>query len=371
MKIFFPHLNGIRFIAAFLVIVHHIEQIKHILNLNSYWKSVPAIELIGKLGVVLFFVLSGFLITYLLLEEEKKYSKINIAKFYIRRILRIWPLYFIIVLLAFVVWPMFDQLALSQDSASSLISDLLPKVILFALILPNMALAFYPPVPYAAHTWSIGTEEQFYLIWPILIRLFKKYKMWLMFSIILMYISINLILHSNMIWSIPYGKQIQSFWGLFNIDCMAIGGVFAILLHKKSPLLKILVSSSVSYLSVIAAALLIAFGCKFGLLHNEIYAVLFGLIILNFTAPNRTIIRLDYPLFNFLGNISYGLYMYHPICIMLAIQFCKSIGFMSNWILIPLTFSLTILVASASYYTIEKYFLHWKKKFAVVQSGSN
>ena len=371
MKIFFPHLNGIRFIAAFLVIAHHIEQVKHILNLDSYWESVPAIKLIGKLGVVLFFVLSGFLITYLLLEEEKTHSKISIAKFYLRRILRIWPLYLIIVFLAFLVWPHFESLALTHDHSTCVITDLLPKIILFALILPNVALAIYSPVPYAAHTWSIGTEEQFYLIWPLLIRLFKKYKMILMISIILIYITINFILNTDLVWTIGYGKQIQSFWSMFNIDCMAIGGVFAILFHKKSYLIKLLVSPLVSYLSVITAVLLIGFGVKFGLLHNEIYAIIFGLIILNFTATDRTIIRLDYPVFNFLGNISYGLYMYHPICIMMAIQICKYFGMMSNWILVPLTLLLTILLASVSYYTVEKYFLRWKNKFAIVKSGSH
>ena len=69
-KIYFPNLNGLRFIAAFLVIIHHIEQIKSLSKIENYWETIPFIGIIGKLGVVLFFVLSGFLITYLLLAEE-------------------------------------------------------------------------------------------------------------------------------------------------------------------------------------------------------------------------------------------------------------------------------------------------------------
>ena len=91
-KIYFPNLNGLRFIAAFLVIIHHVEQIKSISKIENFWGAIPFIGIIGKLGVILFFVLSGFLITYLLLAEENTFKKISIKKFYMRRILRIWPI---------------------------------------------------------------------------------------------------------------------------------------------------------------------------------------------------------------------------------------------------------------------------------------
>ena len=70
--IYFPNLNGLRAIAAFLVIIHHIEMFKFTVKIDNYWLTLPFIGIIGKLGVILFFVLSGFLITYLLLTEEKK-----------------------------------------------------------------------------------------------------------------------------------------------------------------------------------------------------------------------------------------------------------------------------------------------------------
>ena len=69
-RIYFPSLNGLRFIAAFLVIIHHVETFKSFLGLTNY-RSLSFIYIIGELGVVLFFVLSGFLITYLLLTEGK------------------------------------------------------------------------------------------------------------------------------------------------------------------------------------------------------------------------------------------------------------------------------------------------------------
>ncbi|GHT66178.1 hypothetical protein AGMMS50239_27220 [Bacteroidia bacterium] len=88
-KIYFPNLNGLRFIAALMVIVCHLEQFLFIFGYANHWSSV---SILGTLGVQLFFVLSGFLITYLLLSEENKTKTISIKDFYIRRILRIWPL---------------------------------------------------------------------------------------------------------------------------------------------------------------------------------------------------------------------------------------------------------------------------------------
>jgi peptidoglycan/LPS O-acetylase OafA/YrhL len=80
-KVYFPNLNGLRFFAAFSVMLYHFFG-EGLIN--------------GHYGVVLFFVLSGFLITYLLFEEKEKFGKIEIKKFYFRRILRIWPLYYLV-----------------------------------------------------------------------------------------------------------------------------------------------------------------------------------------------------------------------------------------------------------------------------------
>lgn len=167
-KIYFPNLNGLRFIAAFLVIIHHIEQFKSISNFENYWDKIPFIGIIGKLGVILFFVLSGFLITYLLLTEEQSFKKISIGKFYVRRILRIWPLYFFIILLAFLILPNIDLFVLPNFDKDVIYSNLFLKLLLYAIFFPNLVLSLLGVVPYASHTWSIGTEEQFYLVWPVL-----------------------------------------------------------------------------------------------------------------------------------------------------------------------------------------------------------
>lgn len=102
-KFIFPNLNAIRFIAAFFVIIHHTEQFKELFHINNVF-NIPFVYAVGKLGVILFFTLSGFLITYLLLRERENRKKINIKNFYMRRVLRIWPLYYLIVVLSFLLF---------------------------------------------------------------------------------------------------------------------------------------------------------------------------------------------------------------------------------------------------------------------------
>ena len=105
-------------------------------------------------------------------------------------------------------------------------------------------------------------------------------------------------------------------------------------------------------------------------IHYEFYSVLFGIIILNFASNDKIKISLENRLFNYLGNISYGLYMYHPIGIVLAIAISISIGLTTNWLIYPLSFTLTIIIAGLSYKYFESFFLKFKDKFSIVLSGN-
>lgn len=89
---YFKNLNSVRFIAATFVVIHHIEQLK---GLAGY--PYRSWYVLGRTGVILFFALSGFLITSLLLAEQRETGCIHLRKFYVRRALRIWPLYYLIV----------------------------------------------------------------------------------------------------------------------------------------------------------------------------------------------------------------------------------------------------------------------------------
>jgi peptidoglycan/LPS O-acetylase OafA/YrhL len=234
-----------------------------------------------------------------------------------------------------------------------------------------LALSVLGIVPYVSHTWSIGTEEQFYLVWPVLIKYIKKYRIALMVFIIASYLLAGQFLTSSFGGIVPYNSYVNAFWSSFNIDCMAIGGIFAILLYHKHPLLKVLHNQFLFYLSIILVTTMIIKEVYIPIVNFETYAVLFGIIILNFASNPQIKISLEHKLLNYLGNISYGLYMYHPIGIVIALRICFASDVKSNLIVYPFIVLLTIVIAGLSYKYFESYFLKFKQKFSNIISGDS
>lgn len=306
--------------------------------------------MIGKLGVVLFFVLSGFLITYLLLDEINLTTKINMKNFYIRRILRIFPLYYLILIFSFFILPNFTFFSF-PDKPISFENFPLKQLILYFTMFPNLAAANFSSIPFASQSWSIGTEEQFYLIWPIIFILFPKRKIQMIILTIIIYLIIKFFLKNN-------NTFLYNFWMLFNIDCMAIGGVIAYIKFNNLPILKYLINTRTFILTLIFLLMLILFGINFGFFHYEIYASLFSILILNLACNKNISNLLEFKILDYLGKISYGLYMYHVIAIFIIIKITN------NSLLIYL-FSIlsTIIIAHISYNYFEKPFLKMKKKF--------
>ncbi len=368
-KIYFPNLNGLRFIAALLVIIHHIEQFKSIYKIENYFVSIPFIGIVGKLGVVLFFVLSGFLITYLLLAEENSFKKISIKKFYFRRILRIWPLYFLIIILAFFVFPNIEIFKFTGFSKDVIYSNLVMKLILYAIFFPNLVISLFGVVPYASHTWSIGTEEQFYLVWPVIIKHIKKHRILLMIGIIIFYLVIKLYIIKSFGSYIPYSNLISAYLYYFPIDCMAIGGLYSILIFQKSKYLKYIIRNDLFYFSIFLVTFFIIKGVHIPHIHYEFYSIFFGLIIINFAVNKQIMISLENNVLNYLGNISYGLYIYHPIGIVLALYISLSFNIYTNWLIYPISLFITIIIAGLSYKYFESFFLKYKIRFSNILSG--
>src|SRR5258706_10098657 len=377
-RIYFPNLNGLRFIAAFVVIIHHIEQQKSDFHLPNIF-GAPSIQLFGRLGVILFFVLSGFLITYLLLEEERTTSTIGIRNCHIRRILRIWPLYCMIVILGLLILPNIHLFDVPIYDKARVYQNLFEKIILYVFFLPNLVSPLLGIVPYAAHTWSIGTEEQFYLTWPMLLKFVKKYRLVLMFMIILGYLLVARALFSSRTDFLPNKYAISAFWPTFNIDCMAIGGFFALLLHAKSPALKFFRNKYLFYFALVFTATLIYSGSyfpsptinhlNFPYLYKEFYSLWFGIIILNFASNQEIIISLEAKILRYLGKISYGLYMYQPIGIALAFQIALLFPQVFNLVFYTSSMAITVAISAASYKYFETYFLKFKRKFTTLVSG--
>jgi len=369
-KVYFPNLNGLRFIAAFMVIIHHLEQMLSIFGYDNYWDN-KIIKSIGGLGVELFFVLSGFLITYLLLTEEGRTKKISIRSFYIRRILRIWPLYYFIVILAFFILPYMPLWNIPKYS----VSFKLNSFVLYILFLPNIFYNSYGIIiPYVSQAWSVGVEEQFYLIWPLLMKFFKN-KFMIFMSVIVIYVLIKFIgfrfVKHFVFWN-TYLQSFRLFWSSFQIDCMAIGGLFSYLLFKNHKLLSFVFNKFVFGITLLLTFVLIYFSVNLSFFSQEIFSILFGIIIINLSANKNGLLLFENRLFNFLGKISYGLYMYHVIVIVSCIQLFRYLDLLKyHMMLLCICLLFTIILASLSYLIFEKQFLELKRRYSIVISGDN
>lgn len=368
-KVYFPNLNALRFIAAMLVLFAHTELTKADFGLPNY-SHIPSI-IVGHLGVILFFVLSGFLITYLLLTEDAVNDKINIRQFYLRRMLRIWPLYFIVCILGLFVLPHLSIFG-TPYYTPELIGDHFPlKVTLYMLFLPNLAYALFTNVPYLNHCWSIGTEEQFYLVWPWLTRFMRKGKKLFIFPlIVILYLLVRA--SNKLVPSTDLIDRLYTFWALFSIQCMAIGGFFAYIIFKHlTAYIKVLFHPVVFGATLIGCITCILFGVAVPHFDYEFYAVLFGIIIVNLACNEKIGGVLENRVTNYLGKISYGLYMYHNMVIILAINILQPSWKGNNFVLYPMVIAGSIAIASVSYYLVEGKFIEMKRRFATIVSGDD
>ncbi len=368
LKLYFPNLNGLRFIAACFVMINHTEQLKVFYDLSD-GVQLQSIKNIGKLGVVLFFVLSGFLITYLLLSEERSFGKIHVKKFYIRRLLRIAPLYALAIILVYFVIQNVSFLEIPKMQ-NPIKDNFYPTLILHALFLPNVATAIYGFLPYIAQAWSIGTEEQSYVLWPLLLKWFKKNRLVLMIGIIVFYFVVKVVLRLTFL-SIPYQEIISKFWAHFNIDTIAVGGLFAVLLFQKHKLLKLIINQKTFYSTLLVTVPLLLIGVKIPFLHFFTYACLFGIIIINLAANKNLKKVLEGRVINYLGQISYGIYIYHFMVLIPVLIFASKFNIKTNWIIYPLLFIGTIGISSLSYHYFEAIFLRFKTKFSYIKSGGS
>jgi peptidoglycan/LPS O-acetylase OafA/YrhL len=363
MKVYFPNLNSLRFFAALLVIVHHIEQYKDIFKLPNVFHN-HSIQLMSKIGVTLFFVLSGFLITYLLLIEQKETGNIKIKSFYIRRILRIWPLYYFIIILAFFVFPHIQFMHLPGHDGSHFFI----KLVFFVLMMPNVIHAMGAGLAYGTQTWSIGAEEQFYLIWPWLLKFFKN-KLALIIAVIIVYLGFRYL------FTILFNKHIvfaylYRIWYLFPIDNMAFGALFAVIyFNNYKKLIQFLHHKLLQIVVWLLIIILIFSGESLGYFHHQIYSLLFGILIFNLATNASSIINFKLKYLDYLGKISYGIYMYHSIMIVLSIKILQALNSTNNLLIYALSFIFTFIVSALSYTFFEKYFIDKKKEFTSIISG--
>ena len=378
-RVYFKNLNGVRFLAALLVIIHHMEMGKFWFDQPNVYRNSFVGGIFGQLGIILFFVLSGFLITYLLLEEHKRSGTISIKSFYMRRVLRIWPVYYLIVLFSLFVAPQIDFLYI-PDYTEHINDGFLVKAGLYLSFLPNLGYVVYEHIAYATQTWSVGVEEQFYLIWPVLMlwAINKKKMLPALLGFIGVYLSlktVTILVHEADLTN-KANEGLWLFVDHFSIDCMAIGGIGAYLLfHKKDKILKVLFNKYLQLTLYILLAIITVKGWVLPLYHKELLALLFVIVILNLAGNKNSIINLEFRLLNYLGKISYGLYMYHNLVLIVVLKLLMMYNLADlgtvygNVIYYLLSLGLTVILSAVSYEYFEKWFLKLKDRFAKVKSG--
>ena len=360
---YYPELDSLRFFAFLLVLIHHSPYMKPI----TAWQTLSRY---GWMGVDLFLCLSAFLFARLLFVEYQQKGSINVGYFYLRRALRIWPLYFFffVAMLMVSVW---------QDGWSS---DMLKRSIgvmtftdnIFAAIL-NYNLIIW----FSDHLWTISYEEQFYLIVPWVLRRFYQIKRTATITILIVVMLIGMLvrglfIHNQVehpaIWVLPvthfeaiFGGLIVGL-GLFDKTLKKIpgwlllsGGILALYLVTQLPNI-----DDIRWTLMLTYPLI---GLGTSLI---LFAVMQGnLWVLSAFFKNKFL--------GYLGKISYGLYVYHVASIWLAKKITETLVSPDRLLVYPLSvlliaLTITILVSMLSYQYLEKPFLRLKERFTYIKS---
>jgi len=376
-RIYFPNLDALRSIAALFVLLSHILSV----YLDKYfsdaiWYTNPLTQFFirnGGLGVQIFFTLSGFLITYLLLSEIRETNHINFRNFFIRRVLRIWPVYFLVVFFVFVVLELFKQM---MNIDTPLFESPLMSVFFLSNydLIKIMADPGMYPNGILSLTWSVSVEEQFYLIWPLLFLLvsFSRIKYAIIGVILIGFI---FILYHNGDQNVIYRHTVSNF--IF----LGSGGLLAYLQIYKYKVLNIFMNmNKFKLLSIFLILIMLMIFTKSQLMNSPygypgylFLTVLFLFYTLLLLTTEKIDVFFDLSSISWLLNIAkytYGLYMYHRIAgFILETVFFKVMKIQSSlgtdFILMIIQFILTFFMAIMSYYFMEKPLLKLKNRFSL------
>ena len=353
MKNTLKGLQGLRGISILIVLLSHLK-LKSLPNLN-----VPSLFLIffdGIFGVHVFFVLSGFLISYLLLLEKKKTRSISIKSFYLRRFLRIFPAYFFLLL----IYAILQKLGIITLSSDSWLSSLIFLKWLFG------------GDWISGHFWSLSIEENFYLFWPFIFKFSSINRLKIVLLIIVLASCICRVIGYYSFFSGPI--FINYFSIVYHIDSITIGALGAIYFEK---IKFIFVKYKLDKYFLFYLFLIVIFSSRIltDLNYNNHLHLGFLFIPLGVGGPSSIIvsfcilliiysliltesIMLNY-LFNssllvFIGTLSFSIYLWQQIFFAPEIQPLNKF---------PFNLLFIFIISITTYYFIEKPFLKFKAKF--------
>lgn len=356
-KFHFKSLDAIRTIAFFSTFLAHSFRTENSAILNStLFKAIDYIKETIGFGVPIFFVLSGFLITYLILKDQEK-ERFTIKNFYIKRVLRIWPVYFAVVIFGFFIFPLIRSLVLHQPTTEN------AHFLMYLFFLSNLDQIFNGQLPFGVGlgpTWSVSIEEQYYLFWPILLFFLPKRSF---VKGILSVLVVTTIL--ALIFNLPHTHSITS------MIYLSMGSLFGYMSYYnyKNINTKIAQSGFVVILLILVSTVSI-YNSHFLPYPIKIIVFSFGIgmfILFQIYSPNWSLSKIKILEDN--GKYTYGLYLYHSIAIFVVYTLFKSVLHVQETILsvivvIPvLSLALSYLFARISYKYFESYFLSLKSKY--------
>jgi len=340
----------VRGVAALMVMWHHYFDSEHVRSASPLIRFISRFAGIGQTGVDLFFVLSGFLITRILLgsRNEPRYFR----KFYARRSLRILPLYYVFLLFFLYVQP-------------RLIGSKPPDLSSYwwwLVYLQNIPLSFGISAFGPTHYWSLAIEEHFYLFWPLLVFIMSRRA--------LAAICIALIPASIVLRAILLRHDVDVyFFTLTRLDGISLGSLLAVIepalvehpadhhrrfLHFLGAIFVLLVPVYLVYSDSNAFWLQAIKYALFGLF----FFFLLGFLITSQPGTAYSRFLSSTPM-RFVGRISYGLYVYHGLCFFWVWRLFPTCGLL---LLLPVAFGLVIAVSYVSFQFMESPFLRLKPR---------
>ena len=322
-----PSLYGIRGVAAMAVVLSHV--------------GVAASN--GTYAVICFFVLSGFLITHLLLKEYDKTGDVSLRRFYARRALRIFPAFYGYALV-YVIGRILLRLPIHW-----------PSVLACLTYTTNYYTAFHETVPPTmVHVWSLAVEEQFYLLWPFIFWKFASNRSWLMNGLVAVILGV---------WAYRWLAVLLNFPGTYvfaafetRADALAIGCLLAIA-NREHLIPRWLIDwkwlALVALIAIAASSAVDLNGPRYAW---SVVAVGFAVLLVQSVAHSRTVWYrwLNSRPLHALGVISYSLYLYHPFANRLP-------GALR---ILPVEIAFAIVLAMGSYFIVERPFLLWKARMS-------
>jgi peptidoglycan/LPS O-acetylase OafA/YrhL len=352
----YPALDGLRGVAIILVLLYH------------NFSFIP-IFIYGWLGVDLFFVLSGFLITDILLQTRDTQNYFR--NFYARRVLRIFPVYYLSLLLFIIILPSFSWFPLDMHYYRE-------QQFWFWTYLQNWTLVFHfdQNANVLTHFWSLALEEQYYLVWPLILLLVRKPRTLITLCLLLLLTVVGARLY---VWN---HRDLFSTWQwlfLFTrVDGILIGSMLALIYRINSSVLDKYSTHLILFLAGIN--FLVYFIDKhnyfpvWAIIGYSTFSVLFALLVYESVRENNKVINVVFtnPALRFFGKYSYGLYIFHwPVFLLIKPHTDEWMahffvaGKLSFLVFSALLATLAGLAVSVlSFHLFEKHFLRLKKSFA-------